>query len=473
MIRTTVLLSSALAALSIVSSAARAQDAHAVFGAEPRVERLSNGLTVISVHTESPGIVAYYTLVRVGSRDEVEPGHSGFAHLFEHMMFRGTDAVPAARYEELLQSFGADNNAYTSQDFTLYTVTTPSASLPQVIELEADRFQHLSYTEEVFRTETGAVHGEYDTQRSSPMLPMWEALSEIAFSRHTYGHTTLGYLRDIEAMPERYDYSRRFFTRFYTPDDCTIIAAGDVDHAALMAAVRERYGSWRGRRDRPRVPVEPEPTAGARRHIAWQAPAQPRMFVGWRVPGFVSGRSARERRAALRTTAALQVVHGLAFSEPSPLYQHMVVDQHRALELGSWSNELSLDPSLFVAHVVLADNETFDPAIAEIQGAIDELASGVDAERLDAVKSHARYALLMELQTPSDVADLIARFVAVGSSLDVLYEYLEELRAVTVEDVSRVARELLNDRRRFVVTLSRGADPSADGPPTPSAEDPS
>lgn len=444
-------------ALCAFPTMSEAQLGSGVFPTPPRVERLPNGLTVVSVPWESPGIVAYYTLVRVGSRDEVEPGHTGFAHLFEHMMFRGTERYPQHRYEEVLQGFGADNNAYTTQDFTLYTLTAPSSVLPQIVELEADRFQNLRYTEDVFRTETGAVRGEYDMNASNPFLNMWEALSEISFTRHTYGHTTLGYLRDIEAMPEMYEYSQRFFRRFYTPDNTTIIAVGDVDHEQLMQLVRRHYGAWRGRRDQPRIPVEPEPAQGASRHIEWPGDASPRMFIGYRTPAFMSGRRERDQLASLRDTAALQVVHGLAFSEPSPLYQRLVVDERRLLEFGSWANEYTRDPHLFVAHATLAEGQSFDAIRDAIQGELDRIAAGqIEPERVEAVKSHIRYALLSELETPSDVADLIARTIAVSGRLETLDQLLSALASVTPEDVARVARTYLTPERRFVVTLSSG-----------------
>lgn len=432
--------------------------AQTVFPDAPREDRLPNGMRVISLRTDSPGIVAYYTLVGVGARDEVEPGHSGYAHLFEHMMFRGTERHPQADYEAAIQGFGADNNAYTTQDFTLYTVTAPSSVLAQVVELEADRFQNLSYTEEAYRTETGAVRGEYDTSAARPSTRMWETLSEIAFSRHTYGHTTLGYLRDIDRMPEEVAYSRRFFQRFYTPDNTTLIVAGDVDHDQLLALAREHYGRWRGRRARSRIQAEPEPTEGVRRHIDWPAPASPRMYAAWRTPAFVSGRTDAARAAALRDTAALRVVHGLLFSESAPLYQRLVVEDRSVIELGSWAGAHSIDPHLFVATAVLAEGAEFDATLGALQGAIDALAEGeVDAERVEAVKSHVRYALLTDMQTPSDVADMAARYIAVGGSLDALDGYLAALAAVTPADVSRVAGELLTESRRFVVTLARGS----------------
>ena len=132
-------------------------------------------------------------------------------------MFRGTENLPGEEYELALQAFGADTNAYTTSDYTVYTITAPSAALPTLVEVEADRFQNLSYDEEGYRTETGAVLGEYNTGASDPGSALWERISEMAFSEHTYGHTTLGYLRDICAMPEMLDYSWQFFDRYYTP----------------------------------------------------------------------------------------------------------------------------------------------------------------------------------------------------------------------------------------------------------------
>ena len=115
---------------------AHAEGARAVKGPLPKppeISRFDNGLTLITLPWSSPGIVAYYTLVRVGARDEVEKGHSGFAHLFEHMMFRGTKRFPKDVYEQRVQDLGAYNNAYTTQDFTLYKLTGPEAALGELV----------------------------------------------------------------------------------------------------------------------------------------------------------------------------------------------------------------------------------------------------------------------------------------------------------------------------------------------------
>ena len=118
---------------------------------------LDNGLQVIVVPYASPGVVAYYTVVRTGSRDEVEPGHSGFAHFFEHMMFRGTEKYPEAEYGRMVTRMGADANAFTSDDLTAYHLSIAAEDLGTVMEIESDRFRNLAYTEEAFRTEAKAA----------------------------------------------------------------------------------------------------------------------------------------------------------------------------------------------------------------------------------------------------------------------------------------------------------------------------
>ncbi|MET0339414.1 MAG: pitrilysin family protein [Polyangiales bacterium] len=434
------------------------------FPKAPEITRLDNGLTVVTIPWASPGIVAYYTLVRVGARDEVEPGHSGFAHLFEHMMFRGTERFPEQVYEDTLQSFGADSNAYTTEDFTLYTITAPRSALARVAELEGDRFQHLSFDERQYRTETGAVLGEYNKSASSPSLKMWEALSELAFKSHTYRHTTIGYLADVQAMPNEYAYAKAFFKRFYTPDNATVVVAGEVPHAENVALVKQHYGGWRGTRDQPTVPAEPEPTQGARRHLDWDGMSAPELLIGYRASAFAGPGQGKLDAARVRDAAALDVVRALLFHPAAPLYQALVVERQQLLALDSYAKSWTRDPGLFVVNAELKDDGPgFEAIEREIQQAIDALARGeVNADRVAAVRSHLRYGLTLDVETASEAADTFAQFVAVSGSTDALEAYLGALGAVTAEDVARVAARYLTPQRRFVITLKakpRGGTP--------------
>lgn len=452
--------------LLAASASAQEERAHPIFESPPAVDRLDNGLTLVTVPWNTPGIVAYYTLVTVGSRDEVEPGRSGFAHLFEHMMFRGTENLPGEQYERMLESFGADTNAYTTTDYTCYTITAPSAVLPRLVEVEADRFQRLSYDEEGFRTETGAVLGEYNTGASSPGSIMWERMNEMAFTEHTYGHTTMGYLRDVCAMPEMLDYSHQFFERYYTPDNTTVIAIGDVDRESLLSMVESHYGGWEGERYNNEIPVEPDVTRGSRSHIPWSGTTPPRMVLGYRVPAFAGdGADPTERASAIRRAAALEVVRALAFDESSQLYQRLVVDNQLLTRLSSWSNDFSLDPGLFIATAVLSPSDDFaapagfDLVLDAIQNELDRIASGdLDAERIAAVQSHIRYAFLARLETPGRLASTLASFIAVGGDVSALADYLDALAVLTPEDVAEVAAAYLTSDLQFVVTVAQATE---------------
>src|ERR1700722_19337587 len=168
---------------------------------------LPNGLRLITIPTDYPNIVSLFIVVGTGSRNEIEPGKSGFAHLFEHLMFRGSPEFSPARYEQVLQGAGAASNAFTTDDFTAFHTTFSKEDLPQILSMEADRFQHLAFEPAEFKTETLAVLGEYNKNSASPTSKLFETLRATAFTTHTYKHTTMGFLADIKAMPEEYDYS--------------------------------------------------------------------------------------------------------------------------------------------------------------------------------------------------------------------------------------------------------------------------
>ena len=257
------------------------------------VTKLKNGLTVVTVPTAAPGLAAYYTLMRVGSRNEVEPGHSGFAHFFEHMMFFGTAKWPKDKREATLKRLGVTTQGYTSSDMTVFPVVGPTKALPTIIEIEADRFQNLTYSEAGFQTEAKTILGEYLKNNSSPFMRLYEVMSNTAFDRHTYKHTTIGFLADVKAMPTRYEYSKKFFQRFYRPDNAVIFVVGEFNQAEVLSLIKQHYGSWSGKADDPKVPVEPVPTAERRAHVDFEMPTLPRMWTGY---GSQNGPQSRTRK---------------------------------------------------------------------------------------------------------------------------------------------------------------------------------
>jgi zinc protease len=410
------------------------------------LDKLPNGVVVVTVPVHAGAAVAFFTLVGAGSRDEVEPGKSGYAHLFEHLMFRGTAKVPARAYDEKMQSLGSDNNAFTTDDFTFYTPLIPRESLSELIDLEADRFQHLSYTQAQYKDETGAVLGEYNKDFSNPWWAIDEAIREVAFKKHTYGHTVIGYKRDVEAMPNAYDYSRQFFTRFYTPDDIAIFVVGDVDRQKVLDQITKAYGGWQGKRAVTKTEQEPEQKEARRKDLAWKQPTTPRLTLGWKIPA---------ASASLRDTATLAVISALAFSEPSALYQRLVVKEQKVLELSSDPDDvLHRDASLFKVEAKLKPGQAFDPILDAIQKTLDDLGAGnVDAGELEATKRHLKSRLVLEMQTPDAIATRMALMLTTLGNPRALDAWIAELGAVTKDDVSRVAKAFLVPTRRTAITL--------------------
>src|SRR5438132_2300853 len=154
------------------------------------IDDLPNGLRLVTVPTGFPNLLAFWVVVQAGSRNEVEPGKSGFAHFFEHMMFRGTKAWPPEKYQQVLIQVGARQNAYTTDDFTNYHTTFSKEDLEKMLRVEADRFMNLDYSAEGFKTGARAVLGENNKNSAKPLFKLEEGQHEKAFTTHTHKHTT-------------------------------------------------------------------------------------------------------------------------------------------------------------------------------------------------------------------------------------------------------------------------------------------
>jgi zinc protease len=298
-------------------------------------KKLGNGLNVVTVPYPSPGLAAFYIVVRAGSRDEIEAGHTGFAHFFEHMMFRGTDKYPNEKYSEVLKSTGASANANTSLDRTLYHMTGSADKLDVMFELEADRFQNLNYSVDGFKTEAGAVKGEYTKNSASPYVQLNEKIQETAFKSHTYGHTTMGYFKDIVDMPNQFDYSREFFNRFYRPEYSTIIVVGDVTQEKVNALAEKYFGSWKPGTYISKVPAEESQSEPRYVHIK-KPGFPPYMDINFKGPAFDDQKM---------DMPALDVMCSILFSEKSDLYKKLVLQEQKCRFINGGAQD-SRDPYL-------------------------------------------------------------------------------------------------------------------------------
>ena len=412
-----------------------------------REKRLPNGLRVFVVPYDSPGLVAYYSIVRTGSRNEVEPGKSGFAHFFEHLMFRGSQNYSTEKYNAIIKEMGADSNAFTSDDLTVYHILAGKAALPKIVEIEADRFQHLHYEDPAFQKEARAVLGEYNKNASNPMEKMVETLMDNAFTTSTYKHTTMGFVKDIENFPHELAYSRQFFDRYYRPDNVVIMVVGDADPATVFKQVEERYGSWKAGGPRPAVPKEPTQTKETVANLTWKGPTLPMLLMGWHVPAFSTTNV---------DVPTLDVLSELMFAERAPLYKKLVITEQK-VESISGSADPHVDPNLFT---VFARIKKPDDMGYVQKSVTDELAriakEGVDGKTLAEVVSHVKYAFAGQLSTADKVAYTASSFIALTGNLASINQYFALYDRVTPADVKRVAATYFAPTNRTVVTLKGG-----------------
>jgi zinc protease len=413
---------------------------------------LDNGLRVVVVEKGNDGMFALYMAIGTGSRDEVEPGKSGFAHFFEHIMFKGTAKVPADARTALLGSLGVDESGYTTDDFTVYHLTGPADALPAIVELEGDRYQRLAYSEETFKIESRAVLGEYNKSHSNPDNQAYEDLCALAFDTHTYKHTTIGFLKDIEAMPQGYAYSKEFFQRFYVPNNALLFVVGDVKNADVVAQVKQHFGSWTGKRADTTLKDEPPLTKERRKDTTWDQPTLERLHVAWRVPS-----SVRDVKAG----ALSAVLSRYVFSDSSALTKEVVLDKQLAESVQSWW-EPHKDAMLFPVVAKVKEGHTSDEVLARVQAALDDVAAGnVDAKRFEAVKSNLRYSLLMSLTSADSVAGTLASQSGPSMNPHALDETLAAVKTLTPQDLSAFVKANFATNQRAIVTLKHVPKPDA------------
>ena len=413
---------------------------------------LANGLKIIVVPTGFPNLVSLQIPVQTGSRNEIEPGKSGFAHFFEHMMFRGTKAYPPEKYQDVITKSGARQNAYTSDDLTNYHTTFAKQDLETILMVEADRFQNLSYPEDAFKTESRAVLGEYNKNSANPISKLLEVQRDAAFTTHTYKHTTMGFIKDIEDMPNQYAYSKVFFDRWYRPERTTLIIAGDVEPAKAIALVEKYWSKWHKGVAQPAVPAEPAPKGAIYKHVPWPTPTLPYVTVAFRSPAFSDKN---------KEQAALSMLISLSFGRTSPLYKRLVQDEQKVDQLFDFTPG-RVDPSLATigARVKKLDDAVYVRDLI-MQTAAQLRTTAVTEKALADAKSAQKYGLIRSLDNTEQIAGTLASYVHYNRSYGTLNQYYRVVDSLTPADLLAAARKYLVDDAMIVTTLSNQAMPEA------------
>jgi len=411
-------------------------------------KEMPNGLKVVTVEYDSPGIAAFYAVVRVGSRDEVEPGKSGFAHFFEHMMFRGTDKYSKDAYDVVLKSIGASANANTWLDRTVYHMTGNATMLEKMFELESDRFMNLKYPEGDFKAEAGAVKGEYTKNSSNPMEQLDELMNDSAFASHTYKHTTMGFFKDVVDMPNQYDYSLEFFKRFYRPEYTTLLVVGDVKHADAEKLAEKYYGTWE--KGNFVSNIEPDPTQTETKFCHVQNPGYPPVVqLCFKSPAYSDSDT---------NVFALDILSAVLFSERSELYKKLVVKEQKVRNL-SGGAFFTRDPYLFQVTAMLKDPADMQYVKNEIMKAMEDAKTiSSDSTILAEAKSNFKYSFAMGMNSPDAIANNLSYFIWLTGDAESLNRAYAMYEIVSADDLKKTAQKYFNAASLTVATISPDAN---------------
>jgi zinc protease len=437
--------------ITLLLSTSFAEDPTA-FPYEIHRKNLENGLTILAVPMETPNVANVRTWMAVGSRDELDPGRTGFAHFFEHLMFYDTKTVSRLERESLLKTMGAEENAWTWFDDTVYHATLSSTHVQKYIEIEGDRFQNLQLTDDMVRKEAGAVYGELRKSQASPVNRLYETIYSTAFTTHTYHHDTIGYEADIADMPSAYEYSSTFFSRYYRPNHAALIVVGDINPKDIFAWAESSYGSWSASETaRPPIPQEPLQEESRIVHVEWPTPTAFQLAMAWKSPPY---------DPANRDFVTLNLLSSLLMGDIGPLERRLVREEKLAYSVYG-DVDAFVDTGLFKIIVELKDPSHQEQAkqiiweeIKAIQSDWKEAPNLEDRNLwFENTRSHDRYQDLTSLDTPDAVGSQLGwswRRTGETNALDVFYKLYDTL---TPADVSNVAKQYLKESTLTLVTL--------------------
>lgn len=419
-----------------------------------RQTRLANGLRVITLEDRSSPIAAVQVWYHVGSKNE-RPDRQGFAHMFEHMMFRGTDLLGPEEHFALIRGTGGTCNAFTSFDYTAYVNTVPSNQLDLALWLEAERMMFLKVTQENFDTERQVVIEERRQDLNEPYGAIWERIMPVIFQQHPYRWLPIGSIDHLNAAD--IGELQHFWDTYYVPANATLVIAGDISHKDALKKA-EQYFAWMPALPKPEEVLLREPPQEAPRNVTvheQHGPVPLARYIYRAVP-----------EAHPDATALQCLTDILGRGNSSRLYRDLVKQRQICQDAYGYLWGLEQDGTLTIGAELLpeGDLEAVFPALDEHVERIRT--EPVAADELDKVKNQLRRRVVTDTLTVRSKADRIGRTVIERGGPEWLNEQLDAIDAVTVEDIRRVAQEYLKTERRNAVRIV----PTPDQPYEPSGE---
>ncbi|WP_228720687.1 M16 family metallopeptidase [Nitrogeniibacter mangrovi] len=426
--------------------------------ANPFETTLDNGLRIVVKEDHRAPSVVHMVWYRVGAMDEVD-GTSGVAHVLEHMMFKGTKAVGPGEFNKIVAGVGGRDNAFTNQDYTAYFQQVPANQLERMMTLEADRMHGLKLSEADFTKELAVVKEERRMRtEDKPRALVYEELMATAFHAHPYRRPVIGWMSDLDHMTV--EDARRWYHRWYSPRDATVVVVGDVDHTRVFDAARRIYGAVPAGEALPARPVIQEPPRRGERRVTVRAPAElPYVAMAWAAPTLRDPVKDRDVYALQVLAAVLDGYSGARLS------RHVVRDAQVAVSAGAGYDGIGRGPSLFYMDGAPATGKTVADVEAALRAELAKIQTeGIAPDELARVKTQAVASRVYKRDSLMGQAMEIGQLEVVGLSWRDEATMLDGIRQVTAEEVKDVANRYFSDDRLTVAVLDPLPMPATHAP---------
>jgi zinc protease len=412
---------------------------------------LKNGMKVLVQSDHSIPNVALYIFYRIGSRNE-RPGTTGISHFFEHMMFNGAKKYGPGELDKVMESNGGSNNAYTTQNVTVYQDWFPRSSMPLIFDIEADRIQNLSFDPAKIESERGVVASERRTSVDNENAGvLGEQLWATAFTAHPYQWPVVGWMSDIEHWT--IDDLKRHFAMGYSPSNATMVVVGDVTADDVFQLCEKTIEPIPSHDPPPPVTTVEPPQLGERRLVVHKPAELPLLMIGYHVP-----------QSNNADFYALNILRAVLFQgESSRMYQRLVDKDQIALDVES-GIEPAFDPTLAIVYAQPkqgVDPEKCEKAIyEELERAKTTLISDDELQKAKNIRLMEFYE---QMRTINGRGNTIGTYEVFFGDYHKLFDAAKNYGTVTKEDVQRVAKEYFGPNNRTVATLLPENAPKGQG----------
>nr|QIM10732.1 peptidase M16 [uncultured Alphaproteobacteria bacterium] len=395
---------------------------------------LDNGMRVVVIPNHKAPIAKHMVWYKVGASDEVL-GKGGSAHLLEHLMFRGTSKVKGQEFNRIMEENGADSNAFTSQDFTVYHQFVDISRLELAMFLEADRMQNLKIDNKSFETERQIVYQERkQVVESNPLYRFNEEMQRAFWQQHPYSRPITG--TEDEILSLTIDDVKAIYGRYYAPDNAILVIAGDIEPEKAFALADKYYGKIpaKGFVNNKKITEDSVKTSISLRMEMPQADIA-RFVRRYKAPAYNGGKD--------RIYAWMVLSKYLGEGETSQLYNRLVADKHDATAVSTSYNYTSTGGGSFVISAVPAQGKTAEYVREQIDIALAEAVKGITPAKIEKVKKQLLSGLVYIRDNPNDAAQIAGMLAAIGMSDEEIENYADKIKRITADDVRKIAQELL------------------------------